>query len=192
MRTGKINGQFREQRMNRNKTVTPVCTRNHLKHFASGKRSQEEMIGFVVIIVVISVILLVLLGFMLKNPEKAAVENYEIESFIQSSLQYTTECEEQAEFLSVEQLISACDEGSICDNGKDSCIVLNDSLKNLIDNGWNINKQSAVKGYKFGIIAGEQEKLALKKGNETENYKGGFQDFQRRGKDYIVSLNVYY
>ena len=156
------------------------------------KRGQEEMVGFVVIVVIVSVVLLVLLGFLLRSPDKSAVESYEVESFIQASLQYTSECENQIEFLSIQDLIVACERGEKCLDERDSCEILNESLKGIIGKTWNVGEGSAVKGYKFTIRIEEEEKWVLKEGNETGNYKGAFQDFAKRGNSYEVSLDVYY
>lgn len=156
------------------------------------KRAQEEMVGFVVIIVIVSVVLLVLLGFLLRSPDKSAVESYEVESFIQSALQYTSSCESQIEFLSIEDLIVACERKEKCLDERDSCEILNESLRGIIEKAWNVKEGSAVKGYKLSISVGEQERLLFKKGNETRNYKGAFQDFAKRGNNYEVLLNVYY
>jgi len=156
------------------------------------KRGQEEMVGFVVIIVIVSVVLLILLGFLLRSPGSEAVKSYEVESFIQASLQYTSSCENQIEFLSIEDLIVACEEGEVCLDERNSCDVLNESLRGIIENAWNVKEGSAVKGYKFSVRVEEQEKLILKEGNETRNYKGAFQDFAKGGSSYEVSLDVYY
>lgn len=155
------------------------------------KRGQEEMVGFVIIVIIVSVILLVLLWFMLRTPDKNAVENYEVESFIQASLQYTSSCETEIEFLSVQNLIVSCESKNICLDGKNSCEVLNDTLSDLVKNAWNINSQSPVKGYKLSVMAEEKGIFFVQEGNETRNYKGGFQDFAKGGNNYEVSLNVY-
>jgi hypothetical protein len=128
---------------------------------------------------------------MLKTPDKNAVENYEVESFIQSVLQYTSSCETEIEFLSMQNLIVSCEGGRMCLDGRNSCDVLNDTLKDFVKRAWNVNNQSAVKGYKLGIMAGEKGIVMLKEGNETRNYKGGLQDFAKSGSNYEVSLNVY-
>jgi len=156
------------------------------------KRGQEEMVGFVIIIVIVAVILLVLLGFMLRNNKSEAVESYEVESFIQASLQYTSDCGNQVEFLSIEDLIVSCEEKEMCLDERDSCEVLNETLKGMIEKAWNVNKESAVKGYQFKVMLDEEEKFSLKKGNETGNYKGAFQDFAKGHDTYQVSLDVYY
>ena len=156
------------------------------------KFGQEEMVGFAVIIIIVSVILLVLLGFMLRMPSSEAVNNYEVESFIQASLQYTTTCENQIEFLSIEDLIVSCEEGGTCLDERNSCDILNESLKGIIENAWNVKNGSSVQGYKLKIMVDGEEKLVLKKGNETRNYKGAFQDFAKGSDNYEVFLDVYY
>jgi hypothetical protein len=154
------------------------------------RKGQEEMVGFIVIVIIVSVVLLVLLGFMLRAPNKAS-EDYKIESFIESALQYTSSCETDIDFLSVQNLIVSCERESACLNGENSCDVLNETLNNLVKSAWNVNNQSAVKGYKLGIMAGERGVLMLQEGNETRNYKGGMQDFAKSGDSFEISLNVY-
>jgi len=157
-----------------------------------GKRSQEEMVGFVLIIIIVAVISLVLLSLFLKNPKEESVESYEIESFLQSVLQYTSECKDYLGFLSTEELIVNCEEGKGCSNEEDSCIVLNNTLKDLIEKSCVIGENSPIKGYELRIGVDELEKLELKEGSETGNYKGSFLDFARKGKDYEISFNAYY
>jgi hypothetical protein len=155
------------------------------------KRGQEEMVGFAIIVIIVSVIFLVLLGFLLNTPSKGAVENYQVDSFIQASLQYTSSCENDLEFISVQNLIVSCEQGSVCLDGTNSCDVLNNTLRNLIESAWNVNNQSAVKGYKLGIMTGNTGIFLLQEGNEKRTYKGGLQDFAKSGENYEVSLNVY-
>jgi hypothetical protein len=152
---------------------------------------QEEMVGFAVIVVIIGVILLVALGFFLRNPTESGVESYEIESFIQSSLQVTTDCESEIDFLSVQKLVSSCNNNDKCLDNRDSCEVLNSTLSNLVESSWQAGNGSAIKGYNLKVIIDEQTKLEIKKGNETSNYKSGFQGFARGGNSYEVSLDVY-
>jgi len=156
------------------------------------KKGQEEMVGFAIIVVIVAVILLVLLGFMLRSKEGDAVEDYQVESFIGASLQYTSSCEDYVEFLSVEDLIVSCEREETCLDERNSCEVLNETLKGMIENAWNVKEGSAVKGYKLRIMVDEEERLVMEKGNETGNYKEAFQDFAKGSSDYEVSLDVYY
>lgn len=156
------------------------------------RKAQEEMVGFIIIVVLVSVILLVVLGFMLKSSSTETVKDYEVESFIGAMLQYTSSCEADLEFLSVQDLIVECNSGSSCLDGENSCDVLNSTLKSLIKSGWNVNNQSAVKGYSFEVAAGDMGIFLLEAGNKTNDYKGSYQDFPKRSTNYIVSLDVYY
>ncbi|MCK9569216.1 hypothetical protein M0R72_09785 [Candidatus Pacearchaeota archaeon] len=164
-------------------------TRNFFLQF--NKKGQEEIIGFVVIVVIVSVIMLVLLSFILTSSDDVAVESYEVESFIQSIMQYTTTCENKLEFLSYQQLIAYCENNGVCLNGVNSCEILSSTTEDIIKTGWNINEQSAIKGYEFKIVTEERELFFLEEGNKTTSYKGSFQDFARSGKEYTISLTIY-
>jgi hypothetical protein len=159
---------------------------------ANLKRGQEEIVGFAVILVIVSVVILVLLWFLLSKPNDTTVESFEIESFVQTALQYTTDCEGNLEFLSIRELIIACEERAKCFDGRGSCSALNESLTEIIDSSWKVSNQSAIKGYKLNIYVNEEENLIIQKGNETTNYKGALGDFARSGNDYVLSLSVYY
>jgi hypothetical protein len=155
------------------------------------KKGQDEMIGFAVIVIIIGVIILIAIGFMVNRPDKSAVQDSEIESFIQSSLQYTTDCQDNLGYLSVQELIISCQSAESCLDGINSCAVLNSTLGNLIEKGWNVGTQSAIKGYEFNVKVGEESTLDYKKGNLTADYKAGIQSFARNGVDYSLSLNLY-
>ena len=156
------------------------------------KKGQEEMVGFAIIMVIIAVIIIILLSFMLNFSEDETVENYEIENFLQAMLQYTTNCESRADYLSIQGLITYCREGKSCFNEEDPCKMLNETLMDIMDNSWAVNENSAVKGYHFKVAVGEEEMFTLRKGNITTNYKGAFQDFAKGANDYEVFMNVYY
>lgn len=155
------------------------------------KRGQEEIVGFVIIVVIISVILLIVLGFLLKSPDESAVQNYKIDNFLESTLQYTSDCENYLEFLPVRKLIISCEGEEICLDGRKSCEVLNQTLKNIIKYSWNIGNESAVRGYELRIVIDDSNKLLIEDGNKTLNYKGGMQDFARSGKNYEVYFKIY-
>jgi len=157
----------------------------------NNRLGQEEMVGFAVIAIIISIGILILISFMIRSPVKGDTENYQVDSFIGSALQYTSDCEGETEFLSLQKLVIACGNEEICIDGRNSCDALNLTMMKLIDNGWNVGENSSVKGYNLKVLIDGQEKLSLNKGNETINFKGGFQDFARSGRNYEVSLNVY-
>lgn len=139
------------------------------------KKAQEEMVGFALIIILVAVILLIFLGFSLRDQEKETIESYEVESFIQSFLQYTSDCRDNLEFLSVQKLISKCSRNEMCLNGNSTCDVLNPLLKELVEESWIVGTETAIKGYELKINSFEEEILKFEEGNITANSKGSVQ-----------------
>ena len=156
------------------------------------KFGQEEIVGFALIIIIVAVILLIFLGFSLRNQQKEIVEDYEVDSFIQSFLQYTTDCEDNLEYLSIQKLIFNCYDREICLDKRDACDVLNSTLKDIVKESWNVEGDRPVKGYELRIIIDEEEILLLEEGNITKNYKESMQDFSKSGKDSEIYFKAYY
>lgn len=100
------------------------------------RNAQQEMVGFIIIVVLVMVIGLV---FFLINAKKNSSEipSEDLYNFIYSSLAYTTECAPVVipQYYSLSRLISGCFDGQDCTNlNKDSCEYLNETLtKILID-----------------------------------------------------------
>ncbi len=155
------------------------------------KRAQEEMVGFALIIIIVSVILLFFFGFSLRDGQKQSVESYEVNSFIQGFLQYTTDCKDNSEYLSVQKLIFECDNKFICLDEREACDVLNSTLKEIADESWKTGQDRPVKGYELVISVNEEEILVFKEGNATNSYKGSLQDFTKGSDSIEVSFRVY-
>ena len=162
---------------------------NSNKRYIKNKRAQEEIVGFALIIIIVAVVLLFLLSFSLKRPEKESIESYEADSFLQSALQVTTSCEINLQNQSVQDLIFSCDDFEFCDNGSNSCEVLNASLGEVLDASWPVGSNKPIKGYEFLIKTGGSELLAINNGNVTNNYKGALQDLPGEIK---ITFKVYY
>ncbi len=156
------------------------------------KIGQEEMVGFALIMIMVAVILLIFLSFSLKSSGKEIVESYEVESFIESLLQYTSDCEDNLEYLSIQKLIFDCNDDKICLDERNTCDVLNLTLKDIIKESWNVEGDTPIKGYEFKIIIEGEEMLLIKEGNITKSYKEAMQDFSRRGEDYELFFKTFY
>jgi len=154
------------------------------------KKAQEEMVGFGLIIIIVTVILLVLLGFSLKNSQKEIGESYEVNSFIQAFLQYTSDCKDNLGYLSTRKLITNCYDQKKCLDGRKTCDVLNSTLKEIIEESWKVEGERPVKGYKLEIKSNEKEILLIEKGNITKNYKGSMQPLGKKNID--IFFTVYY
>ena len=156
------------------------------------KLAQEEMVGFALIIIIVAVILLIFLGFSLRNSNNVEIKSYEVESFIQSVLQTTSDCEDAGGFLSVQKLIFSCNDAEVCSDDTPACDVLTSTLEGISEESWNVGEDAPIKGYELKIASDETEIFLLEKGDITKNYRGASQPFTRRGKDYEVSFNLYY
>lgn len=159
------------------------------------KRAQEQIVGFALIIIIVAVILLVFLGFSLRNSQKENVESYEVKSFVQAFLQYTTDCRDSndLEWLSIKKLIFDCNRGEECLDSRDTCEVLNSTLTKIIEESWKIEGDRPVKGYELDITLNEVDViLSLEKGNITNNYKSSMQDFSKSGNSFEIFFTAYY
>ena len=158
------------------------------------KKGQEEMVGFALILILVAIIVLVFIGFSIRNPEKESVESYEVESFLQSMLQYTTECENNIEKLSVQKLIFSCNAKEKCLDEGNSCDVLKADLEEMLASSWPIGEERPVKGYELIIMADKNNEsiLDIKVGNITANSKGSSQDFFRGQILYGIQFKAYY
>ncbi len=157
------------------------------------KKAQEEMVGFGLIIIIVAIILLVFLGFAIKKPQKEMVESYEVESFIQAILSYTTDCGDYTQsHNSVQQLIFKCRNNEICEDDRNSCDVLNSTLSGLIDESWKIGAEWPTKAYSLNISVNQNQMLLLEKGNSTANSKGSVQEFSKQGDSIAISFKSYF
>ncbi|MCK9596859.1 hypothetical protein M0R19_06740 [Candidatus Pacearchaeota archaeon] len=158
----------------------------------NNKLGQEEMIGFVLIIVIVTIIILVFLSFSLRKSQNEVVESYQVNGFIQSFLQYTSDCRNDLEYLSVQNLIFSCRDGGTCLDKRDVCKVLNSTLKDIVKESWRVGSGRPIQGYKLDILVNKEGMLMIKEGNETQNYEGSSQDFSRKGEDFEISVIIYY
>ena len=158
------------------------------------KKAQEEMLGFGLIIIMVLVILMVFLGFSLRNPEKQGVESYEVESFIQAMLQYHTDCSENYvyNYFTIQDLIFSCDREEKCLDERDSCQVLESTLKNIARENWQIQGDRPVKGYEINITSNREEIISFIQGNATSNYKSSSQTFRKSGSRIEIFFTAYY
>ncbi|PJA71409.1 hypothetical protein CO153_01765 [Candidatus Pacearchaeota archaeon CG_4_9_14_3_um_filter_30_11] len=153
------------------------------------KKAQSEMAGFGIIVIIISIIILVFISFSLnKNPNNQP-QNYESEAFVQSYLQFTTQCEKNSHYLSSLELIKLCKSGVSCDDGESSCKVLNETSKGILESSWKVGEYFPVKGYDFSIIYQGENLIQIFEGNKTSENRGSMQTFSG---DLDVSFISYY
>src|SRR3990167_8315955 len=138
------------------------------------RKGQEEMVGFVLIIVLVMIIILVFVAFSLRKGSSKAVESFEVDSFIQAIKQFTTDCAigTETKYRSIDQLASNCQTGDKCYDGRDSCDVLEADLRALLNKGWSSQDRGAIKGYYLIIKTDNKIIVNITEGNTTRKYKG--------------------
>ncbi len=144
------------------------------------KKAQEEIVGFVLIVVIVSVILIIFLGIMLSNkPQSAEYKSKDIEQFLESLMQFTSDCAINYEpaYSKLNELIQQCYSGlSKCTSGKNPCDMAKETITNAIELSFKIEKDSINKGYEFiSVINSSLDKpiIEIKKGDCTQTIKGG-------------------
>lgn len=159
------------------------------------KKAQEEMVGFALIIIIVMIILMVFLFVAINNSdEKEGVESYEVLNFEQSMLQTTSKCIERYDpnYVDVRRLIFLCSKNGECLDGRDSCIVLNETLKEIFERSWVLGEDSVYKGYEMNVTSEGKEIIYVFEGNKTRNSKGAVQDFSKSGEEISIEVSVYY
>jgi Tfp pilus assembly protein PilX len=119
------------------------------------KKAQEEIVGFVLIMVLVVVVLLVFLGISLRNPSESERDSKNIYQLLESSMEQTTNCSifGRQELLDLGELLSECfSTNSECSNGEKTCKVLNGTVENLLEGSINYGNDNLVKGYSFESI----------------------------------------
>src|SRR3989344_1350961 len=130
------------------------------------KKAQEEMVGFALIIILVAVILVVFLAVSLRDKsERDVVESYETKSFMQSFLQYTTKCMDDYEYVSVQELVFKCSNQEKCVSGEDSCGILEEELKEILEGSWAVQEGGKIRGYELNISSNGKELVFLNAGN---------------------------
>lgn len=130
------------------------------------KRSQEEIVGFVLIILLVTVISLVFLAIKIRQPAEK-IDSREMASFLQSAMQYSTDCYSNPEIrYDVKDLIVGCYNTEKCLNNKSACSILNGTLSDLLKNSWKPGKDNPIKSYSFRVYGKENNRaiIQLKEG----------------------------
>jgi hypothetical protein len=145
----------------------------------SRKRAQEEIVGFVLIVVIVAVIFLVFLGMALRKAAPSTMrESRDVAQFIESLTSYTTDCAVSYEpaFSDIGGLTRDCYSGANCVNGKTACDVLNRTLREVIGVSWRVNSAGPIKGYVFNSTysskSTSKQVMLIRVGNCTGSIMG--------------------
>ena len=137
------------------------------------KKAQNEIIGFVVIIIIVSIIGLIFLSLSIGRGESVKKTSVEISDFLQSSMHYTTACASGyvPNYRDLQDLIKSCYRNEKCLDDEMACEVLEEDFSKTISNSFQVSDISKNKAYKLNIyyedlvIEGKDEILNISEGN---------------------------
>ena len=114
------------------------------------KRAQEEMVGFVMVVIVVAVIFLVFLGIFMRQGDDRTTESAEVSQFLSSLVDYTTNCTFNGyNYLELGELVEECyeNQGKECDGEDNVCELLEATAGEAIESAWVFGTESVIKGY---------------------------------------------
>lgn len=146
------------------------------------RKGQEEIAGFVLIVVLVAIIFLVLLGLFIKGSGKDSMQNSNnVRQFLESSMEYTSDCAiNEPNYLTLGELIAKCkaSSGSLCANDENVCKAANRTISSLLDAGWLISKDGNYKGYQFTSAMNQSSVMKpfiqISRGNCTSKFVGHY------------------
>lgn len=146
----------------------------------SNKKAQSEMVGFAIILIIITMLILGFLVHTIKKDSGEPVESYQVETFIQSFLEYTTECAKSYEpnYQSMRNVLIMCTKNQSCLNGESSCETFKKEMDGIMENSWFVGLEWPTKGYSLNITHRGIEIYSNVKGNSTQNSRGATQPFE--------------
>jgi hypothetical protein len=145
------------------------------------RKAQEEIIGFILIIVLVTVVFIVFLGISLRSDSgNLDLESREVYQFLESMMEHTSDCAINYEpaYSELSELLRDCHSNSAlkCTNGEKACEVLEESISGLLGNSWEVGEDRSVKGYSFKseyrTNSTQEEILEIESGDCSGSLKG--------------------
>lgn len=144
-------------------------------------KGQEEIVGFVAVVVIVAVIFVIFLGIIVRqNIGEKFVEGRDVQQFLESIMQYTSDCAlgYEPNYAKLEEIIRECYKSDRkCISGEKACEIVNKTLSEIIENSLTINNVSSVSGYEFEALystnISQESFLYIRKGNCEKSVIGG-------------------
>ena len=145
----------------------------------ANKRAQEEIVGFVLVVVIVAVIFLIFLGLTIRQKSPITQkESRDVSEFLESMMDYTSKCAVVSDkaYVSLGMLERECYSGSSCRAGDNACSVLTRTIQEAVESNWKMGADRPVKGYIFNATyssdALSKNVILLTKGNCTNERIG--------------------
>lgn len=146
-----------------------------MKRNYGNRKAQEEITGFIIIVLFVTIVILVLGGFfMYRLKDTSPKDSQEISQFLDSIMEYSSDCAKSYEpnYLKINELISACDSGISCVSGETACSSLNRTLRDLIKSNWRASDERYIKGYLFDVYHKRADGTRTQVGHLTPIFEG--------------------
>jgi hypothetical protein len=118
------------------------------------KRAQEEITGFVLVIVLVAVIFMILLGIMIRTykPDTSS-QSKEYSQFLGSMMEVTSDCVVYSPgHAKISDLIGYCLDSQQCVDGNTSCQTLNYTISTLLSDSIKYGPDRKIKGYSLSMV----------------------------------------
>ena len=115
--------------------------------------AQNEIVGFVLIIIIVSVIGMVFLSFMIGRGEPITQGSVQISNLLASSVYYTSDCAVNyvPNYKDGQDLIKSCWNNEICLDDRMACEALNSTMKKIIGDSLDVSSDISNKAYELII-----------------------------------------
>jgi len=169
------------------------------------KKGQEELVGFVLVVVIVAIAGLILMGLFLRIEDgRKETKSADIAQFLDSAFLVTTKCHLSSPLFpsNIGELALACssDKNELCLEGTNVCSVLNISLQDIIKSSWMVSENSVIKGYDFQIVMTMNRTtssintpvILIQEGVCANDYRVGehLQPGTRRGTSLVTALKL--
>ncbi len=126
------------------------------KQISLGKGGQEELVGFVLVVVIVVIAGLILLSLLFRLEDDVDGESSgDIAQFLESTFYTTSACHTYSptSAATIGELVNTCagDKEARCREGTRVCEMLNSTLPGLITGSWGIDTAAAKQGYMLQI-----------------------------------------
>ncbi|MAH43481.1 hypothetical protein CL614_07250 [archaeon] len=123
-----------------------------LRKIKNNSKGQQEIVGFVLIVVLVVIALMVFLVISVrKGPDEK--ESVEVENMLGVVLDYTTDCALvfEPEYDTMEDLIKSCYRNKRCENlGEMACDYLEETLQDMMEDL--MKTESVINAYEFDVF----------------------------------------
>lgn len=128
-----------------------------LNTLAKPRSSQQEIVGFVLIVALVMIALMIFLVISIKKPVEEK-KDFQVENMLKTIMSETTECAPVyvPQYYSVEDLIKGCYDNEKCTNlNKMACEYLNESLVGIM--GEVMDTETQISAYQMNVYFASNE-----------------------------------